>query len=493
MTGTLSQHVLAILLCAAFVIAGCIGISQPGLQADESLFAMGVYYPEGVRWSVRAFGRQIPLMQMAYLGSLKSWIYGALFQLWPPSAASVRVPMVLAGAATLWLVWLLLRSVASARAGLIALALLALDPSLVWTTRCDWGPVALQHLLAVAGVYAFVRRRFELGALLFGLALWDKAVFAWSLAGLAVAAAVVLRDEIRRSFTLRRAALCILAFCLGALPLLAFNWRSHGETARRTAVFEPSRVVTTAAPLMYALDGRALFGYLVRDDFQGVRKTLTPWLLLGAVLALPWLLRTPARRTTLFFLVAAVTAWLSMVTTVGGGESVHHLVLLWPWPHCFLAVAIAQLPRRVAPALAAAALLSCGLVTANYHRMLRNNGADPPWSDAIYRLAEFVSTAPSSRIYVTDWGILEQLRLLSRGEAPLHPDAGIPGRLDDTEALYIAHTDRYQAFEGINAKVEQAATALTPLAFEKRVVAVIRDGKGNPVFQAFRMVPKSSR
>ena len=484
------DHLLALLLCAVFVVAGCISISKPGLQADESLFAMGVYYPQGVGWSVNALGRQIPLMQMSYLGSLKAWIYGPLFQLWPPSAASVRIPMVIAGAATLWLVWLLLRDVASPRAGLIALAVLALDPSLVWTTRCDWGPTALQHLLAVAGVYAVARRRFEIGALLFGLALWDKAAFAWNLAGLGVAAAVVLRGEIRRFMTLRRAALCGLAFCLGGLPLLAFNWRSGGETARQTALFEPSRVITTTAPLIYALDGRALYGYLVRDDFQGVRKTVTPWLLLAAVLALPWLLRTPARRPALFFLIAAVTAWLAMVTTVGGGESVHHLVLLWPWPHLFLAVALAQLPRGVGTVLAAGALLSCGLVTANYHRMLRSHGADPPWSNAIYGLAEFVPTVPSSRIYVTDWGILDQLRLLSRGKAPLHPDPGMPERLDDPEALYIGHTDRYQAFEAINAKVEQAAEAL---GFEKRVVAVFRDGQGNEVFQVFRMVPRSRR
>jgi hypothetical protein len=450
---------------------------------------MGNYYPQGIGWSVQAFGFHIPLMQMSYLGSLKAWLYAPLFAVWPPSAASVRFPMLLAGAATLWLLYLLLRQCVSKNAGLIAIALLALDPMMLWTTRCDWGPVALQHLLGVSGVYAFVSRRPAIGAFLFGLAVWDKTTFIWILAGLAAATLLLLRNAIREQASPRTPLHVLVAFVAGAAPLIAYNIAFSGETARQTAEFSLGGVTAKVPALIRTLDGSALFGYLVRDDFRGPRTTIMPWLLAAAIVAGPWWWRTQARLPALFFLLTSVAAWYWMAVTAGAGESAHHLVLLLPWPHCFMAVVLAKFPGRVGAAIAGLGLISCALVTGNYYAMLIRNGADPPWSDAIYGLDAVMRQTRASRVYAVDWGILDPLRLLSKGMLPFHPDAGMPPRVDDPTAVYIGHTDRYQAFEGINAKVIAAAAEIRPVAFRKLLLATVKDSRGIPVFEVFRFVP----
>jgi hypothetical protein len=100
-------------------------IPQAGIQDDEALFGSAIFHPEEAAYSVKLFNHQIPLMQMSYLGSLKSWVYTPIFRRWKPSAASVRFPALVLGAITVGLFWLLLRRVSGYRAAAIGCLLLA--------------------------------------------------------------------------------------------------------------------------------------------------------------------------------------------------------------------------------------------------------------------------------------------------------------------------------------------------------------------------------
>ena len=91
-------------------------------------------------------------MLMSYLGTLKSWIYRPIFQLFGTGVSAMRVPMLLAGAASVWLFYLLLRRIAGERAAVIGCGLLAADSLYLLTICFDWGPVALQHLLLICGM-----------------------------------------------------------------------------------------------------------------------------------------------------------------------------------------------------------------------------------------------------------------------------------------------------------------------------------------------------
>src|SRR5262249_42155200 len=146
---------------------------------------------------------RIPLMLMTYLGTLKSWIYRPIFHILGTSIWVIRLPMLLAGAASVWLFYLLIRRVAGGRAGMVGCSLLAADSLYLLTVCFDWGPVALQHLLLVSGLLLLVRfyqtkshRSLGWGWALLGLAMWDKALAIWMLAGIGIAGIVVLKKEI---------------------------------------------------------------------------------------------------------------------------------------------------------------------------------------------------------------------------------------------------------------------------------------------------------
>src|SRR6476646_8585452 len=130
-----------------FMLAGFFFIPHAGIQNDEALFASGIYQQIGISQTVKIFGHRVPLMLISYLGALKSWIYAPIFRFWKPSAASVRVPVILAAGLTIWLFWSLLRRIAGYRAAALGCALLASDTLFLITSCFDWGPVVLQHLL----------------------------------------------------------------------------------------------------------------------------------------------------------------------------------------------------------------------------------------------------------------------------------------------------------------------------------------------------------
>ncbi len=160
-------------------------------------------------------------MQLSYLGALKTLVYWPLFWIRTASVYAIRLPMVLAGAITIVIFYKWAGLFAGPRGALLAALLLATDPAFLLTDTFDWGPVALQHLLVVSGCFLIARGRWSWGAFLFGLALWNKAIFAWTLAGLALATLLVFPAAVRAALAGRRRwTRALLAFALGALPLL---------------------------------------------------------------------------------------------------------------------------------------------------------------------------------------------------------------------------------------------------------------------------------
>src|SRR5512144_3142944 len=100
---------VALVLCN--FLAGLSFIPYPGIQNDEALFSSGIYDPGRTISQVSVFGHHIPMMLISYLGALKSWIYAPILEVWDPSVWSVRLPVLMLGALTVWLFWRLLYSV----------------------------------------------------------------------------------------------------------------------------------------------------------------------------------------------------------------------------------------------------------------------------------------------------------------------------------------------------------------------------------------------
>ena len=506
MNGTSRGTLIALACCLFFCAVGVVFAPLLGIENDESLFGSVLYGPAEPN-TIHFAGHRLPLMLMSYLGALKGWLYWPVFALWAPNAYSIRLPAVVAGAATVWLFFLLMRRIAGERAAVISAVLLAADSLFFLTTVYDWGPVALQHLLNVGALLAlarFVERErsgdLALAFFLFGLALWDKAVFVWILVALAAAVRASFPREARRLFSRQRATIAAGAMMCGGLPLLVYNLNHSFATAHQDSAFAPQ-------------DVPAKFQFLIDSFRGGLFEFLTPpegpWPVasfLGVLLALSlalwprvWKWKRSAGRWMWCGFVFLAVGWLQMAVTRYAGTSVHHTILLWPIPVLIVAVALSALPARaLSSAIVAVVAAHNVFVLYTYRTDLREQGSTPVWTEGVYDLARLTQPMPT-QYFVMDWGMLENLVLLRQGQIALHAawQPLIHASLTEAEkadvrewiarptSVFLAHLRGTEIFKGCRENLDGVAREA---GYRQEMLAVIKDAHGKAVFEAFRFV-----
>ena len=520
-----------------FASAGMAVIRYPGLQNDELFFAPPVFIPQTAFYAVRAFGAQIPVMVMSYTGALKTWIYAGVFSVWEPSRWSVRIPVLLACLATIWLTWIWARMVAGRRVAIAAVALLATNSMFLLTGVLDWGPVALQHLLMMSGLVGVTyfaktgsRWALGLGFFLWGLGLWDKALMIWLLVGFAVAASCVYPGEVKRRISPATAAIALGVFVIGAAPLIWYNIDRHGETATANATFSPDNSIQKLQVLGMSLDGSSLFAYLVEADaatpqrpprgvvervafavHRGLGTHKHNWFAPAfalAVLALPLLRRSRFFRPMVFLLIASVVAWVQMFMTHNAGAGAHHIVLLWPMPMLFTSIAIVaaaeSFPRYGSAIFVAivSVLVIGNLLNENeYLTHFAVRGGIGGWTDAIYPLSG--SLDDSTWVGTVDWGYTNALRVLHKGHLNLFNTSDYLPKSQSKSAsieeikemvgnpgiLFVQHTESKQIIPHVNDVLRSRAQGL---GYTEHLQQRIADSSGEPVFEIFRFERQTS-
>jgi Dolichyl-phosphate-mannose-protein mannosyltransferase len=519
----------ALLATFFFILSGQPFIGLLGIQNDEALFAGPIYEPlEALYAWPLPHHRQIPIMLMSYLGCLKTLIFTPIFKLFGNGAYAVREPALIFGAASVWLFFLLLRRVAGDRESIVGCWLLAADSLYLLTTCYDWGPVALQHLLTVAGAFFLVRFyqtnsnvSLALGFLSFGFALWDKALALWMLSGFGIAGILTFPRQILAVTNLRRILISITALGLGAAPLISYNLHAPLATIRENTAIDTGALITKFHLLTGTAQGRMLLGFWnapdettpaphqPRDVMQKTSARLSSlaghpssdWLpaaFVAAVIVAPFAgLHT--LRVVAFFLVAMAVAWFQMALNSHTGGTVHHAILLWPWPEAVVAISFAGVSRRLgrfgAPALAATTVLvvtSSLLVTNEYYAKMVRNGGSPTWTTAVFPLAESLKDSGASFAFCTDWGILESVGLLNAWRPVMRngilgedESVALAHMVSDPSHIILAHTRAAEQFRGVNEGVIERAQKL---GYTKQTIRIVGDGFGRDVFEVYRFV-----
>ncbi len=532
----LASRLLLAFSCCLTILAGCALLPYAGIQMDETLFAGPYYQPAAREFRLRVFHHDIPLMVMTYIGTLKTLLYWPLmavfrshFEAHPHWAAWVfRLPTVLLGALTVYIFFYLTERAVNRRAATVAALLLASDPTFLLTNTFDWGPVALEHVLLVTGCFFLLKyaqergQRYLLWGFFFlGLALWNKAIFVWALAGLICAVLSIFGREVLQLVSRRHVALAAAGFLLGALPFVIYNAHRRGETFRTNGHLDLRAAPAKFIHLRSALGGHGLYGYIVseeytdnpkapvslrgraavfiRDHLGEHRGSGMEYAALLALLAVPLWWQSRAAR---FALVFTAVAWLFMASTHDAGASMHHTVLLWPFPQLFVVIAIAAIRWKWA-VISICLLLAAGnlLVVNQYIAQFERNGAENVYTDAIYPLSAALPEIPGQIIYVLDWGIQFPLDVLHNGhlhmrsghdpfmtDAPSDEDKEAAARLfADPNALFIAHVDKRENFAGVHHRFQEAATAA---GCHEENVRIIPDSNRRPVFEVFQLACK---
>ncbi len=530
-SGRWTPYIAGFLVCLLFVALGLLVIQYPGAQYDEVLFVSAIHAPAEIEYVLPTPLGGVPVMLMTYVGTLKAALYAPILWLAGSGHLTLRLPVLAFGAVSIGLFFLALRRVTNTRVAILSSLLLATDAIYLLTCVFDWGPVALQHLLVTAALYALVRfaqedqgRWLFAGALFAGLALWDKALFIWLLAGISAAAAVIYPRELwQTARNPRLVAACIAGFALGSAPFLFYNATHGGRTFAANAQMEPGNTAGKIRMMRRTLDGRGLMGYLVLEDAAGPPQGLRSWekippllknrlgdpqwsiqyyLLLAAMLSAPILCwRGKNRRLCLLLVLGGTLETLLMLGTAGAGGSIHHTVLLWPLPQLLLGLALFEIygkwPGIGAQAASTVVLLCVAsnlLVVNMYLARFIENGPGLLWTDAVRPLVGDLGRRQGRVIFAADWGILQQVEYYGAGRMGYHSgsDGIVPALAEPSGAermerflatpniLYVTHTEGHEVVAGVRGKLLAFAAGH---GYVDKLLNVIRDRHGIAIFE----------
>ncbi|MBL0157440.1 MAG: glycosyltransferase family 39 protein [Bryobacterales bacterium] len=488
--------------CGLFAGLGLLFFGYPGAQYDEVFFYNALHGRGVVEYAMKFGPVSVPIMLVTYAGTLKAALYAPLLHWFGASDATLRLPAIAFGALSVGLFFLVMRRLAGPRAAALVALVLATDAVYLLTCVFDWGPVALQHLLSGGALYCLVRfaqeradRWLFAGTLLAGLALWNKALFAWHLMGFGLALLIIFRRGALLR-TRRQWAAALLGFVLGAAPLLYYNKIHRLRTFRSNVRVGSLEVDAKLSAMNHTLDGSALFGYLVREEPAGPvqdlkrweqiplalsdalgapRRSVQQWLLWAAILLSPvvcWF--GPLRRLALFFWLGGVLTYAQMFLTKGAGGSAHHTILMWPAPQILLGLLLAETARRwpqrgLLAGIAVVAVCVAGNVAVlnTYLARFIACGPGPVWTEAIRPLVRELARRPERTVFAVDWGITQQLEFYGQGGLGLRRNsdgvvdnlpqpaavATLEQGLADSANLFVMHAEGYETFAGVRRRL----------------------------------------
>ena len=484
-----------------------------GPQNDEVLFASGILQPKYIEATSHR-NPDIPFMLMPYIGALKIYLYKAVFWVAAPDLWSLRVPVLLMGALSIWLTFLIGKRFIPAEFAALAAALLAVDPIFLLTGVFDWGPVALQHLLVLLMVLAAMRAHENgrwscaVGAgLCCGLGVWDKVSFLWLLVGLLAAVALAWPGGFVRSWSKPKLwAPALAAAAAGATLFLRYNLRSDWGTFRASRGLDLESLGSKLLALQFSFDGRALLGFLVENAGMPdlPRGSWQGYALIAALLAIPFL--GVYRRKALALTAALVVSFIAMSAMRNAGGSAHHTVLMWPLPQLIIATGAAglaargRIPERATWVCAAAVVISSLSITLLYIQRAQTAGPAGQWTLASKDLVRSLERRKPQDIFVVDWGILCPLRFLGAGRLPILPasdsvaaeverSAGDPRleKLKLPSTLVVTHPQSKMLFTDLNVRLDNWAGTQ---GLVKTVLEEVRDEHGVIQFEIYRYTAK---
>jgi len=504
-------------------------LSAPGLDYDEAVcagqakdFLMGSPHGQHMpgTMAVNLFGRPFPLLVQCYFGALKSWLLIPSFAVFGPSVLVLRLTTMGWGLLALLLFMLWTRRLLGLPTALIAGPLLGLDPSYFFMTVHDWGPVVPGFLCRFAGfnlLFIWWQRRkwyqLFLASLFFGLGFFSKVDFVVILLGCGLALLLTHRREIVSAIKAGpgRFVLGSLGFLLVAGPFLA--WEAGWILQRSQVGAAESGLVEKIRIILAMYDGSYFWrlmdaGGRFKHMFENSSAGWSPFglaLLVAAVFLVVEVkrhFRTDSQCRLLAFLLLSALFITMGFLLLPGANRIHHALLVYPFPHLIITVALVRLWQRK-PATAGEDLIQRVLVVGTglmliaghlfaiqrTNLLIQETGGRGWWSDALGEFCDTVKGRTNLTIVSLDWGFNEQLLFLTDGphlSEPLwHRPPG--GKFEfplSPDTMYLIHPPEYLMLPyGAQILNHLQSTNSQPVQ-----ISTFRDREGQVAFYAIRFV-----
>ncbi|HEX7963147.1 MAG TPA: glycosyltransferase family 39 protein, partial [Candidatus Saccharimonadales bacterium] len=374
----------------------------------------------------------IPVLLMPYIGALKAYIFYPIFKVFGVSAVSMRLPDILLAAGGLYALYRLASAEVGKRLSLAIVLLTGLDASFIMFTRLDNGPVVLDFLLKMLGMFAllrFVRARKLLWLAGFWLVMllgtFNKLNFIWDVNALAgafvVAYGLFMWRKTNRAQRLRALLISIAGYGLNVGYYLYINKTYHlgsklGFVGWRT-------IYNNLADLV---QGGWFYHYAFAQTSIGSVHVF--WIMLIAMAAGVLCLARVVRmrnefdpRFVRFFVFAAAAGvlLLGQIAITPQATAGWHYFSVYPLfgvtftlaLYLICRVAVPQWRRFAYMATAAAVGLLCVYQLGVYRQYVAAYNRPPGkliWSTAIYQLTDYAKVHRGPFVSM-DWGTQTQL------------------------------------------------------------------------------------
>ncbi len=519
--------VLAVWLVVSLILATLAVpiLSSPGLYYDEAVFAgmardfvkggsLGAHMPGSE--TVNLFGRPFPVFVQWYLGAVKAWLIIPSLMLFDATVPVLRLTSLFWYLIGLLLFMLWTRKLLGLSASLIALPILALDPSCFFPSVLDWGTVIPGFLCRVGGCYLLIRwwhdrnmRDGFLGAFVLGLGFFSKIDSVVVLLGCGIALAIIYGREILAFFrsSPKKCAWCGLGFFLGASPMALMILPMLDTALGKKTAAGSSDPLEKLHTVWAMYDGSYFFRLMnVGGKFDTMFAQSCPvWSPFGLLVILSGILlavriagrrgETVERQRWAFLLCSTVFITCGMFLLPGAAR-IHHQLAVYPFPHLIVVAAIIMLwktsslnaaitwsLRTCAAAIAIVIIGGHLLALRQTQSLLAATGGRGWWSDSIQEFCHDVRDQRGLSIVSLDWGFQEQLLYLCNQQRLLEPIWRSETLPASAKCVYLIHPPEYTLYpEGL-----EFFRAMKQANAEKLSIRPYKDRQGNVAFYAVRL------
>jgi hypothetical protein len=429
----LERPAAATLLCVAlalFLFSASRLVAVPGLQYDEVLFVNAALGEpaQGLFVAKRLLG--VPVMLMGYVGALKAYLYFPIFQALGVSPATIRWPVIVLSALTLWLAYGVARCSFGRVVSAMFVLVIAADPVFVSLTTLDVGPVALMLFLKLAALLCALRavmtgRPGYLWGVTIACALgiFDKLNFIWFVLALAVTAGLLFRAELAVILRRDRAGFLLPVSALGIVTAVAMFGlilpQLIASQAEQSGVGALDRLGYVLRLYARTMDGREFYRLVTKSVLTTASpvNVLTAAGILGlGTLTLTGLRRSGSGRSALsdriltgYLLLFLFIGLQLLITKKAWGP--HHVMMLYPFHLLVVLAAAARMAGPVGAVVAAGVLAISGLHVGSAYaqRFQPTEEFEAQWSPVIGDLVHWLDERAPDRIASVDWGTHNQI------------------------------------------------------------------------------------